>query len=356
MNKITEGEEFSAFPGEFGVLTRVFSFFAFRRLQERTGTLGKAVKTPCNTHAFVLYSIPSEKVKNPGRHKELMKKINVVKDYLKMTVGSLLMAIGVYFFKIPNGFSMGGVSGISTLLGKLIPSEIFTPGTLIAIFNILLLIIGFLVIGKSTGIRTVYSSLVFSAFTWAFERLIPLSVPLTDQTFLELVYAILTTGIGSAFLFNCQASSGGTDIVALILKKFTSLDVGKALLCTDCLIACGAFFVFDLKTGMYSLLGLFCKAFLIDGIIENINVCKSFMIITNTPEPVVDYIIHQMGHSATTMDACGEYRHRNCKAIVTVCRRLEAVKLRRFLHENVPDAFIIIQSTSEIIGRGFREI
>lgn len=286
-----------------------------------------------------------------------MKAINLRKllpDYLKLTFGTLLVTAGVYFFKIPNGFSIGGVSGIATLLGGAI--TIITPVTMVAILNVLLLLLGIIFIGRETGARTVYCSLAFSVFSWLFGRLIPLDGPLTDQPFLELCYAILLTGIGSALLFWCGASSGGTDVVALILKKYTALDTGRALLFTDFLIAASAFFVFGMKIGLYSLLGLFAKAFLIDGVIESMNVCKAFMIITTTPKPVVDYIIGEMVHSATTLEAFGEYSHGDRKVVITVCRRAEGARLRRKLREIDPGAFVIIQSTSEIIGRGFREV
>ena len=282
-------------------------------------------------------------------------KFHTLLEWLEMTFGSLLIAVGVYFFKVPNGFSLGGVSGISTLLGKVITWSWVTPGMLMFGLNVILLIIGFVVIGKDTGIRTAYCSLAYSGMTWILERTVKLEQPMTDQPFLELVYAILLTGIGSAIMFHCRASSGGTDIVALILKKYTSLDVGKALLCSDSLISAGAFLVFGLKAGLFSMLGLFAKAFLIDGVIENLNVCKSFMIITAHPKAVVAYILNVMHHSATTLDACGEYTHQELKAVITVCRRAEAVRLRRFLKETDPTAFVIVESTSEIIGRGFRQ-
>ena len=192
--------------------------------------------------------------------------------------------------------------------------------------------------------------------TWLLEKAVPLSAPLTDEPFLELVYAILLTAIGAAILFNAEASSGGTDIIALILKKYTSLDVGKALLCTDFIIAASSFFVFGIRTGLFSLLGLFAKAFLVDNVIESLNVCKYFMIITEQPDPIVDYILHTMGHSATTIDALGEYSHTDKKMIVTLCRRIEAAALKRKLKELDPSAFVIVNSTSEIIGRGFRSI
>lgn len=273
--------------------------------------------------------------------------------FLEMTAGSLLMAVGVYFFKIPNGFSTGGVSGISTILGKLIP---VSPATLIFIINALLLALGFLILGRATGAKTVFCRFAFSGFTWIFEWLFPLTAPMTDQPLLELAYAILLTGVGSAVLFHAEASSGGTDIVALILKKYTPLDVGKALLCTDFVVAASSFLVFGLEVGLFSLLGLFAKAFLVDGVIESLRVCKSFIIITNNPDPIVEFILKDMHRSATTVDARGEYTHAGRKMIFTLCKRYEGARLKAKVRELDPGSFVIVQSTSEIIGRGFRSV
>lgn len=277
-----------------------------------------------------------------------------LKNTAAISLGVLLMAVGVYFFKIPNGFATGGVSGIATVLAPYIPA--LTPGMLITIINILLLIIGFLVLGRGFGLRTVACSLGFSLGTWALERLVPLSAPLTNQPFLELVYAIFLTAVGSAILFSHSASSGGTDIVALILKKYTQLDTSKALLFSDTLIAASTFFVFGIENGLYSMLGLFAKAFLVDGVIESLNLCKYFTIVTEKPEPVCDYILHTLKHGVTELDALGVYSQKRKKVLLVVCRRIEAVRLRRRLHNLDPGAFMMITNSSEIIGRGFREL
>ncbi len=274
--------------------------------------------------------------------------------FLQMTVGSALMSLGVYFFKIPNCFSTGGVSGIATVLGNVF--SFITPAELILIINTLLLFAGFIFLGRENAAKTVYCSLMFSLMTWVLEIICPLTAPLTDQPFLELVYAIMLTAIGSAILFSANASSGGTDILALILKKYTSLDVGTALLCTDFIISASSFIVFGLEAGLYSLIGLFAKAFLVDSVIENMHICKSFMIITEKPEKIVDYIINTMHHSATTVNAVGEYSHNSKKLVFTLCKRMEAAKLKQKLREIDPAAFVIVQSTSEIIGRGFRSV
>ena len=187
---------------------------------------------------------------------EIIKNKNV-RQYVEMTIGIIMMAVGVYFFKIPNGFSTGGVSGIATVLGEVFSEKqlgFLTPGTIIIILNVLLLLLGYLFLGRSFGIKTVYCSLVYSAIVWMLERVLPLSASLTKQPFMELIYGIMLNGIGSGLIFHAEGSSGGTDILALILKKYTSLNVGKALLCFDTLIAASSFFVFDLRTGLFSVL------------------------------------------------------------------------------------------------------
>lgn len=153
------------------------------------------------------------------------------------------------------------------------------------------MILGIVFLGRQNGIKTVYCSMFYSAVTYILDVLVPITNPLTDQPFMELVYAMLFTSIGSAVIFNSDASSGGTDIAALILKKYTSIDVGKALLIVDFIVAAGAFVVFDVKTGLFSLLGLFAKAFIVDGFIESLNNCKYFVVITSKREQISKFII-----------------------------------------------------------------
>lgn len=279
--------------------------------------------------------------------------MTVLKKYLTMTLGCFLLSLGVYFFKIPNGFATGGVTGIGTILAQL---TFISPGVWIWILNILLLLFGFLFLGRQTGIKTVYCSMLYSAITYVLEILIPMSRPLSDQPFLELVYAMLLTSIGSALIFNSDASSGGTDIVALILKKYTSINVGKALLSVDFIIAASAFFVFDIQTGLFSLLGLFAKAFIVDAVIENLNTCKYFIVITSKRDEISDYIIKTLHHGVTVNTVTGEYTKEEKVMLHTVCRRIEAIRLRSKIKEIDSNAFIIITTSSEIIGRGFRGV
>ena len=279
-----------------------------------------------------------------------------------INAGILFLAIGIYFFKAPYGFATGGVSGLSIILAKLTSpfAPFITQSMYVLVINILLLVLGVIVLGKECGLMTCYCSLTYSLENMLFEYLFPLEQLQTYmQThvspLLSLVYAVLLTGIGSALLFKQNASSGGTDIVALILRKFTSLNVGTALLFTDILIAGSTFFFYSFETGLYSILGLFAKTFVIDDILDSMNMCKAFTIITTRAKEIEEYIITEMHHGATVYHAEGAYTGEDKQVIVTVCKRLESLRLRKKVKEIDPHAFIIITKTSEIMGKGFRD-
>ena len=290
----------------------------------------------------------------------MKKMLPKLKNFAFMNFGILITALGIYFFKTPNGFATGGVSGISIILHNLY-SDI-SPATYMLIINIFLLIIGIIFLGKKCGLLTIYCTIMISLENWALEYFIPLNgKTLTQYPLLELVYSILLIGIGSAILFKCKASSGGTDIAALILKKYTNMNVGTALLCTDLVIAASTFIKFgeeitiDAETGLFSLLGLFAKVFVIDDIIDSMNMCKAFTIITTKPDEISEYIMQDIRHGVTTYPATGAYTGEDKTVIVTVCRRTEAIKLRKKVLAIDPHAFIIISKTSEIMGKGFRD-
>ena len=286
-----------------------------------------------------------------------------VKHFLLINLGVLMMAVGIYFFKAPNGFATGGVSGIAILLAKLKFSIDLglTQSIYMLIINVILLILGAIILGKKCGALTFYCSLMMSLENLVFELLVPIesisgASTLTDQPILELVYAILLTGIGSAILFRYGASSGGTDIVALILKKYTSLNVSTALLISDILIAFSTFFVYQSATiGLYAMLGLFAKVFIIDDILDSLNLYKAFTIITSKPQEVDEFIVNVLKRGATIYNAKGVYTNDEKYVIMTVCKRTEAIKLRAKVKEIDPSSFVIITKTSEIAGKGFRE-
>ncbi|MDE6586530.1 MAG: YitT family protein [Clostridia bacterium] len=310
------------------------------------------------TEAPVVYG---DKVLSPKE-----KRKRSVINWLITFVGIIMMSASVYFFQTPNEITMGGVAGIAIVLNELIKgaseqvASILTQGVIMAIINVLLLIIGLIILGKQCTIKTIICSLFYTGFIWLFEYIDVMSYltpegmnTLTNQPFLELVYAILLFGIGGALIFNCGASSGGTDIIALILKKYTSLNVGMALMLIDLVIVLISFYTFSVTSALFSLLGLFTKSFLLDSVIEAIGKTKCLTIITPNPEIISEYILKVINHGYTMYDAEGGYTHTQKKVIITVCKRGEALKLKMQIHKADPQAFVIITDANEILGKGF---
>ena len=278
----------------------------------------------------------------------------IFKEYTIITLSILAMAIGIYFFKFHYNFAFGGVTGYATMIGALTN---LTATRFSNIANMVLLVVGFICIGKSFGIKTIYASIELTIILELLERFVPLSGPLTDQPFLEMVLAVSIPSVATGILFNIGASSGGTDILAMILKKYTkSNELGIMFIAVDVLAVIMSFFVFDIKTGLFSALGLVGKSFIIDGAIESINLCKCFTIVCDTPEPICEYIINNLHRSATIYEAKGAFAHNKKTIILTTMKRSQAVKLRNYIKRIDPSSFMMITNSSEIIGKGFQNV
>ena len=283
--------------------------------------------------------------KNIGKWKR------TAEEYVILTVATFIMVVGIYVFNFPNNYSFGGVTGIAVVLGALVPA---TPGVITFVINMALLVLGFIFLGRGFGIKTVYVSVLMSAALRLAEIWFPMEHPLTSQPVLELLYAIALPAFSSAIFFNIGASGGGTDILAMILKKYTKLNIGAALFLVDLGIVLASCLVFDAQTGLFSMCGLLAKSLVVDSVIENINLCKYFTIICTDPEPICDFITNHLKRSATIYKAEGAYEHNQKTVIITIMKRSQAVELRNFIRENQPSAFIAITNSSEIIGKGFR--
>lgn len=278
------------------------------------------------------------------------------KDWMFMNAGMVLIAIATYFFLVPNQFVTGGMTGLATILSNLTP---LTTSTWLMFLNVCMLIIGFIFLGKKTGFWTVYCSLGYTSIMLIFERLFPMptGVTLTDEAFMELCVGIFIYAAGTAIIFYAGASSGGMDIMALIIQKYAKVDVGKAVLYVNTLIACGSIFVFGgVERSILSLIGLAANSFFIDIVIDNFHSCKYFVVITDKTELVSEYIMNQLHHGVTVTDAIGAYTQTKKGMIHTVCRRYEAIKLRAAIKEIDENAFIVVTTSSEIIGKGFRSV
>ena len=307
-----------------------------------------------------------------GQKPEKPNKIRTtVKEYALITFGVLLVAIGVYFFKFPNDISTGGVTGLAVVLNQIFPG--FSASNFVLVFNVFFLILGFAVLGREFGIKTVYGSLLLSGFLELFDLLMqvfhdPVSLPLTvtpanptGEPVLELFFAVAFPAAGSAILFYNHATSGGTDIVALIIHKYTNIDSGKALLISDFVLVLLTFYNFEIgaiswTTGLLSLAGLIAKAVVVDGMLEGIYRSKYHLIVTTHKEEAEKFITEQLKRSATVWKCEGAYTHREEWALVAVMSRMQSYRLRQFIKSVDPKAFVIVTDSSDIVGKGFKEI
>lgn len=278
---------------------------------------------------------------------------NKMKNFLLMTGATAVMAVGTYFFKFTNNFTFGGITGLAVLVARLFP---VSAADFSFVANMLLLVIGTLVLGKAFVAKTAYCSILLSVLLSLFERIYPMEHPFTNEPMLEVMFAIALPAFGSAILFNIGASSGGTDIVAMIVKKYSSLNIGRALMLSDLAVTIAGFFIFDIKTGLYSLFGLSIRSFLVDNFIESLNLSKYFNVVCSNPEPICDFIVTKLHRGATVCDATGAFSGAKRYIIFTALNRHQAVALRNFIKTEEPSAFILISNTSEIIGKGFHSI
>ncbi len=280
--------------------------------------------------------------------------IQKLKNFLIITISIFIMAVGVYFFKFPNNFCFGGVTGAAVVFAKITP---LSASAFSFVVNFLLLGLGFIFLGKEFALKTTYATVLLSALLLVFEKFHPMEHPLSNEPMLELVFAITLPAIASALLFYEGASSGGTDVVAMIVKKYTHVqDIGIALFITDLIMIIIACFVFDIKTALYSFVGLTVKSFLIDAIIENIMLRKSVMITCDDKDAICEFIIKDLNKSATIVKAKGAYSNEDKYLIFTTLTRQQAAAVRAYIHRNHLKAFISMSSTSEVFGKGFSSI
>ena len=295
--------------------------------------------------------------------------LTLLKEYLVITFGVLLVAIGVYFFKFPNNISTGGVTGLAVVLAQVLP---LSASNIVTIANAVFLVVGFIVLGKEFGFKTFYGSSLLSIFLEIFD-LIPMpegTLPLTvtpsnpnGEPMLELIFAVAFPAVGAAILFFNKASTGGTDIVAMIIHKFTSLDSGKALFVADIVLVLLTFLHFGegtvtivWTTGLLSIAGTIMKSLVVDNMLESINQSKYFLVITTKKEEVERYIIEKLNRSATTWPCVGAYTQKSEYAIVTVMNRYQGYQLRQYIKSIDPTSFVIVTNSSDIIGKGFKQV
>lgn len=279
---------------------------------------------------------------------------NGLRFFALLNLGLFFTALGIALFKTPNHFAFGGTSGLSIVLATLFPQ--WNVGMFMWLVNAVLVALGFFFLGVRAMGWTIYSSFALSFFVSVCESIWPLTAPLTGDTFLELCFAVILPAVGSAIVFNIGASTGGTDILAMILHKHTSLEIGRALLVSDIGIVLAAAYLYGPATGLYCILGMILKTTVVDSAIESLNLRKVCTVISCRPEQVKDFIVQELHRSATEQKAWGAYSRESETVLMTVLTRREATRLRIFLRQIDAHAFITIVNSSEIIGKGFRSI
>ena len=276
------------------------------------------------------------------------------KFFALLNLGLFATAVGIALLKTPNHFAFGGTSGLSIVLSSLFPQ--WNVGFFMWVVNAALVVLGFVFLGVRSMGWTVYSSFALSFFVSICEAIWPLTAPLTQDVFLELCYAVILPAVGSAIVFNIGASTGGTDIVAMILHKYTSLEIGRALLVSDLAIVLAGAALYGPATGLYCILGMVLKTTVVDSAIESINLRKVCTVVTTDPGPTREFIVNELKRSATEERAEGSYTHEEKWVLMTVLTRAQAQHLRRFVRRHDPHAFITIVNSSEIVGKGFRSV
>jgi len=274
------------------------------------------------------------------------------KDFLGITIAGLLQAIAICFFNFPNKFSAGGTSGIAIFLSAIFPSV--SPGIFMVILSMFFILLGFAFFGNTYGIKTVYASIFTSITIYMLERAFPIASPLTKQPLAELIFAVMLSGLGTALFYYCNSSSGGTDTLARIIKKYTDLGIGKGMFFIGVFSTVANGILFGAETFILSILGLLAGTLVIDNVIGNLNLSKYFTIITDYPSEICSYINQTLHRGATLCNCKGMFTEYDKKMILTVVNPSQATALKRYIKKIDSRAFVIITNSSSIMGKGFK--
>ncbi|MBE6630420.1 MAG: YitT family protein [Ruminococcaceae bacterium] len=268
-----------------------------------------------------------------------------VKDFAIITFGALLAAVAVFFFMLPSKVAIGSASALAMVLNNFLPLPVSVLNLAI---NILLLVIGFLLIGPEFGIKTVYTTILVPTFLGVFELIFPSFQSLTADPLLDVLCYVLVVGIAMAILFSRNASSGGLDIVAKILNKYTRIELGKAGAIAGVAVALSAAFCYDTKTVVLSVLGTYFGGIIVDHFIFGLNIKRKVCVISPKLDVIVDYILHELHSGATLYDNHGAFQNTTGKEVITIVDKNEYRKLMEFIRKTDPKAFVTVYAVSEI--------
>lgn len=275
-----------------------------------------------------------------------MKRMKQLKEFLVITLATLITAAAVNYFLVPSHLSVGSISGLAILLSEVIPLSV---SALTMIMNLVLLVVGFLLLGREFGIKTVYTSILLPVFMGILERVAPATQSLTGDAFVDMILYCFACSVGLSMLFNRNASSGGLDIIAKILNKFLRLDLGKAMSGVGMCVALSAIFVYDLKTVILSVLGTYIFGLVLDHFIFGSNIKRRVCILSQKEAQVREYVLHELKSGATLYHAYGAYDEKQLTELIVIVDKQEYIKLMNFLSQTDPDAFVTVYNVNEVL-------
>ena len=274
-----------------------------------------------------------------------------IKEYLLTTIGTALTAIALEYFFFPADIAAGGVSGIGLVINKLLGLD---TSIVVLILNISLFILAFLVLGKSFGAKSIYATIMLSVFMWIIEKFFTPGV-LTENMFLASFFGSIILGMGAAIVFHQGASTGGTSIIASIISKFTPIGIGISVLLTDSFVCILAISVFGVDKGLFGFFSVILIGLVIDKFIDGFNTCKQVFIITSKEKAIVNHIIKKIDRGCTVLNGHGGYTGSDVKIIYTVLSSNEFIALKKDVKEIDPDAFVTVNESTEVLGKGFTD-
>lgn len=268
-----------------------------------------------------------------------------IRDFLILTVGTFIVGAAVYFFMLPSHVTVGSASALAMVISNFVPLPV---SAITFVINVVLLIVGYLLIGPEFGIKTIYSSLLLPVSLRFFEILLPDFQSITGDQLLDVVCYTLVVGIGLALLFSCNASSGGLDIVAKLMNKFLRIDLGQAMSISGILVALSASFCYDSKTVVLAVLGTYLGGIIVDNFIFGLNIKRRVCIISEKHDEILSFILHDLHSGATLYDGIGAYDNKVRREIIAIVDKQEYRRLMDYVQTTDPNAFMTVYSVQEI--------
>lgn len=271
----------------------------------------------------------------------------ILKEYSIITFGAVLAAAAIYFFMLPLNIAIGSGSAIAMMLNHFFPQVPISVFSLV--FNLVMLLLGFLLIGREFGAKTVYTSIIVPVSLGVFEIVLPNFKSLTDDPLLDTVCYILVVGVAMAILFSLNASSGGLDIVAKIMSKYLKMGLGTAVSISGIAAALTSiFYVKDMKIVVISVLGTYFGGMLVDRFIFGINIKRRVCIISERKDDIVAFLLHELHSGATLYESIGAYDNKVRYEVVTIVDKNEYRRLMDYIKAIDPRAFVTVISINEI--------